>query len=354
MDLKRQQDILTKKVKIINSNGIHWMLANPFGEALGFAQASKFIAKHVPPKNLTSYATIKADASFALELYPTTKFINTKGLCGLLEKRDKTLLEWIQTDFLPGRVGVVSNLTANGLSTQAESSIVAPTTIDEITKINVNGVWWMLAKPIASGLGYSDCDKAVRIHISKENQMEYAEIKSRVDEYANDDSSNTLKIIRLNSKFINEAGLFELIDKSNKTKTKCFQKWIYSGLLPTLRRDSQYHMDAAPLMVQHQMKAISSFLTPQKINKTPQQIQVANESSNVAPPTGCYDELINEIFKVNVNGVWWMLANPFARGLGYIYPPDAIRIIVSEENQMEYDVIKSRVKHGVMTSSSHE
>jgi prophage antirepressor-like protein len=305
-----------------------WMLANPFVDALGYINCHKALKENV---SSTNQMIKTANRSIYINEAGAHELINSKipGVADFKKWVIETLLPRLRCDDVP----------------LASPAVCYTELINEIIKIEVNGVWWMLAKPIAVGLGYSNSNQAILDHTSPKNQMEYEKIKS-LGFCVGDGTPVSKKPIKKNSKFINEAGIFELIGKSNKNKAKLFQKWIYNDLLPTLRRESRYHMSDAPPMVQQQMTSISSILTPKKINTTtPMQVDDnTNELSIVAPPTVRYDELINEIFKVYVNGVWWMLANPFARGLGYIYPPDAIRSIVSEENQMEYDVIKSRVK----------
>jgi prophage antirepressor-like protein len=200
-------------------------------------------------------------------------------------------------------------------------------------------------------LGYSDSDQAIRDHTSPKNQMGYEKIKSCG--FCVDDGTSVTN--KQKSKIINEAGLFELIGKSNKDKAKLFQNWIYNDLLPTLRRDSRYHMSDAPPMIQQQMEAISSVLSPQKITKNTTPMQVddnTNQLSVVAPPTGCYDELMNEIIKINVNGVLWMLANTFACVLGYLDYNRAIRDHISPQNFTEYEKIKSGRLHGGESSTT--
>lgn len=61
-----------------------------------------------------------------------------------------------------------------------------------------------------------------------------------------------------------------------------------------------------------------------------------NESLILAPPTKYYNKLINKIFKINVNEVWWMLANPFAKIFAYFDYTQAIRDKVSSLNLLVF------------------
>jgi prophage antirepressor-like protein len=66
----------------------------------------------------------------------------------------------------------------------------------------------------------------------------------------------TSQKVQSRSKFINEAGLFELIMKSGKPMAKTFQEWVTSTLLPSLKNNGSYRMDEAPSTVQAQMNVI--------------------------------------------------------------------------------------------------
>ncbi|RQW92436.1 MAG: hypothetical protein EHM79_00515 [Geobacter sp.] len=337
-----QQKKLIQKCKIIHCDDTWWITFNPIASALGYSDPAKLRARL--DSNIKSFHELKSHSKLMLELHPSTRLINQQGLSDLLTAKSQVgLLTWIEREFVtePPQLTTASSVISTAPSQEIATTLTLPPNMTtEVFKIEVDGVWWMLANSIAMGLGYSDRDQAIRLHVSQNNQMEYAELKSR----AYGDSSIGEKEPNHKSKFINEAGMFELINKSNKTKAIEFQNWIYNNLMPTLRRDSQYHMRDAPSTVQQQMSCISSILKPEKPN-TPQLMQTddnTNESPlSDTPPTMCFAELINEIFKINVNGVWWMLANPFARGLGYSNSNQAIRIHVSIQNQKAYEEIKS-------------
>jgi prophage antirepressor-like protein len=368
MEFEQQKNIISKKVQFIDSGGLRWMRANPFGEALGVREPAKFIAKNVPFKHLTSYEKLKSDASFSLELHPATKFISPEGLCELLNKFEKTsLLAWIQKEYLLTPVEAVDNhsvqVIVDPTSSAQDIEVLTPVVCDkDIIKIYFNNAWWMRASPFAGVLGYADCMQAVRDHVSSENQVEYVKIKSYRFDGANDSSRNT-KTIHPQSKFINESGLFELIRMSRKPNAKLFQKWVTNDLLPTLRRDSKYHMTNAPPMVQQQMSSLSSVFTPPQLNATqspqidnaPLPLQIDDnmgESSTGAPPVQQYEKITKEVIKIYFNDTLWMLAKPFAKVLDYSDCAQAIRDQVSSENQVEYDVTKARVRHTLDDSLS--
>jgi len=120
----------------------------------------------------------------------------------------------------------------------------------DVSSIEVNGTVWMLANPFAKALEYARLNKAIATHVSVFNKIEYAEISPHHNG-AGDDSS-----FQPTTKFINRAGLFELISKSRMSAAKGLQDWVTGTLLPTLTDTGKYDMTEAPPMVQNQMNVI--------------------------------------------------------------------------------------------------
>ena len=100
----------------------------------------------------------------------------------------------------------------------------------EVVSLTVDGILWLLANPFAKVLGYSNKPNAISNHVNQKNQVEYEEIKPR-----NENDSTTI-CIQPRSKFINEAGLDELITNSTMPRAKLFQSWICNDVLPSLDR----------------------------------------------------------------------------------------------------------------------
>jgi hypothetical protein len=117
----------------------------------------------------------------------------------------------------------------NKVLIQAPSARQCEELFGEIIKINFNGVLWMLANTFAIAFGYSDYNRAIREHISPQNVTEYEKIKSGCfDTTSNDDESSTTrnKKLQCNSKFINEAGMYEFIFNSGMENATKFKEWV--------------------------------------------------------------------------------------------------------------------------------
>ncbi|ACH69517.1 BRO [Pseudalatia unipuncta granulovirus] len=125
--------------------------------------------------------------------------------------------------------------------------------LEVISSKDDSGELWMLANPFARILEYSKANDAIRQHVSHCNSKNYEEIRSRQFVATHVTSSS----VQAKSKFINRAGLFELIQASRMPKAQEFRDWINSDLLPKLCDDGKYDMAVdAPIEIAHGMNAV--------------------------------------------------------------------------------------------------
>nr|QPD01957.1 BRO-O [Lymantria dispar multiple nucleopolyhedrovirus]QPD02131.1 BRO-O [Lymantria dispar multiple nucleopolyhedrovirus] len=117
---------------------------------------------------------------------------------------------------------------------------------------------WMVANPFAEALNYSNINRAIRVHVSNYNQKTLEEIWSDRNGLA-DDSSLLPRNVQAKTKFINQAGVFELISASEMPAAKRFKQWNTNDLLPTLCAEGEYSMSKdAPLDIAQGMNAVYS------------------------------------------------------------------------------------------------
>ncbi|AJD09210.1 baculovirus repeated namegeneORF [Condylorrhiza vestigialis mutiple nucleopolyhedrovirus] len=91
----------------------------------------------------------------------------------------------------------------------------------EVIKVeDVDGQLWMLANPFARVLDYVSAPNAVAKFVSKQNQIEYKNIKKIVQ--------NENKVVQCRSKFINIIGVFELLLNSKMKYAQEFRYWLIS------------------------------------------------------------------------------------------------------------------------------
>lgn len=95
----------------------------------------------------------------------------------------------------------------------------------KIRAVEINGEPYFVGKDVASVLGYSDTDKAIREHVDDDDKKTYpAKMAGQIRHV----------------KVINESGLYSLVLSSKLPKAKEFKRWVTSEILPTIRRHGVY------------------------------------------------------------------------------------------------------------------
>ncbi|GIY22387.1 hypothetical protein CEXT_514971 [Caerostris extrusa] len=100
----------------------------------------------------------------------------------------------------------------------------------EVASIVHDDQVWLLANPFARILGFQRLNDAIQYAVTSSNLKSLAELGGRV---AAPSRGNP---IQKRSKFINRAGLFELIDKSRMPRAIEFKHWVNNDLLPNSMR----------------------------------------------------------------------------------------------------------------------
>lgn len=117
--------------------------------------------------------------------------------------------------------------------------------LNVITQVDENGEPWMVANPFARILEYSNAPNAITKYVSDKNQQCLINV------------GQITSSLHPKTKFINRAGLFELIQSSRMPKAQEFKSWVNSDLLPKLCDDGDYNMvKDAPVNVIQGMNAI--------------------------------------------------------------------------------------------------
>ena len=97
----------------------------------------------------------------------------------------------------------------------------------EIRTCQVNNEIMFVGKDVAQALGYSDSNKAIRIHVDDEDKG--GAVLST--------PGGNQKVI-----FINESGLYSLILSSKLPQAKAFKRWVTSEVLPSIRKTGRYEL----------------------------------------------------------------------------------------------------------------
>ncbi|AQQ79934.1 BRO family [Leptopilina boulardi filamentous virus] len=94
--------------------------------------------------------------------------------------------------------------------------------------MDLNNELWFFSKTFLKRLNYNDDKQAIYNNVSLQNYRTYGQLRGRPSTKSRD------KHITKYSKFINSAGLFELIQKSKSKNTEPFYLWVKGLLVPSL------------------------------------------------------------------------------------------------------------------------
>jgi prophage antirepressor-like protein len=98
---------------------------------------------------------------------------------------------------------------------------------------------WFVAKDVATALGYTNPQKAIRDHVENTDKQEITtwvetQYKGELTE-RNVQSGQNRKVI-----VINESGVYALIFGSKLERAKKFKRWVTSEVLPAIRKQGYY------------------------------------------------------------------------------------------------------------------
>ena len=98
----------------------------------------------------------------------------------------------------------------------------------QIRTCMVNGETYFVGKDVASALGYTNPQKAIRDHIDEEDKLGERIVQSG-------QARETI--------IINESGLYALILSSKLDSARRFKRWVTSEVLPAIRQNGRYELE---------------------------------------------------------------------------------------------------------------
>lgn len=98
---------------------------------------------------------------------------------------------------------------------------------------------WFCGKHVAKILGYTNEMKSIRDHVDIENKLSLGNLHEKIGMNKTDPLTHNQKI----SIYVNEAGLYELIFGSKLPIAKKFKKWVFSEVLPSIRKEGSYQIN---------------------------------------------------------------------------------------------------------------
>jgi prophage antirepressor-like protein len=187
----------------------------------------------------------------------------------------------------------------------------------EVRTVLINNEPYFVGKDVAKILGYSNPQKAIRVHVYEEDKG-----RTKID------TPGGIQEVVL----INESGLYSLILSSKLPTSKKFKRWVTKEVLPAIRKTSSYSkIDISNLSPELQLakyltdSVIKQELELTKLNKKVDDLSLlvhSKISNPVAKKTYSYnyqteyrkkwsEVIINEMYKKGLT------TGDIARELGY-------------------------------------
>ena len=89
---------------------------------------------------------------------------------------------------------------------------------------------WFKAKEVATILGYKNTEKAIKSHVSENHKRKIL--------FSNQHETHGCSM----TYFIDEPGFYELVFKSRLPAAKFFREWVFTKVLPSIRKYGYFKM----------------------------------------------------------------------------------------------------------------
>ena len=102
---------------------------------------------------------------------------------------------------------------------------------------------FFIGKDVSKILGYKDSVNTLKRHVSEENKMiRFIQVNSKGGETPPQQNDNRGKYYTI----INEPGFYELVFGSKLEFAKKFRQWVFTTVLPSIRKHGQYKLFDSP------------------------------------------------------------------------------------------------------------
>lgn len=115
----------------------------------------------------------------------------------------------------------------------------------DLMTTRIDGEMYFVASSVAKSLGYEKPRNAISTHVWDENKIKIHIDKMAVFGDAPEQGGVSIKNINSDYVLINEPGLYQLIFGSQLEKAREFQRWVYTVVLPELRKNGAF-IDVQP------------------------------------------------------------------------------------------------------------
>ena len=148
----------------------------------------------------------------------------------------------------------------------------------------INNEPWLVGKDVATILGYSNTQKAIRDHVDNEDKLTERIVLS---------GQNREVVV------INESGLYSLIMSSKLPKAKEFKHWVTSEVLPSIRKTGGY-ISGQKAMTPEELMASALRVADTIIKERDAKISALTvENTIMAPKADYFDQIVDRNLLTN-------------------------------------------------------
>jgi prophage antirepressor-like protein len=180
----------------------------------------------------------------------------------------------------------------------------------QIRTCTVDGETYFVGKDVASALGYTNPQKAIRDHIDEEDKLGERIVQSG-------QARETI--------VINESGLYALILSSKLESARRFKRWVTSEVLPAIRQNGRYELELHNRQLEQRNALLEEINTQQKpltdyartILSSTQTVTITQIAQDYGFTAVRFNELLRNLRIQHKVGGQWILYMPYLNK-GYV------------------------------------
>nr|WUR10816.1 bro-d [Calliteara abietis nucleopolyhedrovirus] len=152
-------------------------------------------------------------------------------------------------------------------------SLTADKSFEIYIFVDEEGAPWFKAKEVAFVLGYSDSDKAIRMHVESGDKLQWNEVPTKMRGLKTPSNWQPKTI------FINESGLYDLVWHSKMPFAREFKRWVKCEVLPSIRKTGAY---VSPDINQQQISTLLDMLKQKDAQLTEDRQMLKHKDAQLA------------------------------------------------------------------------